>query len=273
MLKRWHPFMFYNELDWLECQLWETYDQMAGYILVEATLDHQGHPKPLVYDENKARFAKWSDKIHHIIVSDLPTVEQSGNHWDRERKQRDAAMPFLLEYAAPEDLILNLDVDEIPSQVTMTTDINDIRGLQLSNHLFAVDWYAEQNVMGSMFPRSCVNFSMQPSELPGAVIGGLSWIREHRYGFPFIANAGWHFSWVGGPDEFRAKDKRSPHTEHSADRMVPGGAEHSYEQGAGQTPVEVGPDWPRYIREGWETKGASGCPLGWFRPRSASHDS
>jgi hypothetical protein len=260
MARYWHPFMFYNELDWLECQLWETYDQMTGYVLVEATLDHQGHSKPLFYDDNKARFAQWSDKIHHIIVEDLPTLEQSANPWDRERRQRDAAMPFLREAADAGDLIINMDVDEIPSQVTMTAEPIGINGLRLSNHLFAVDWFAEMNVMGSMFPVTCVNWSMGPSEMTGAVIGGLSWIREHRYGFPFIDNAGWHFSWVGGPDEYKAKDGRSPHTEHSADRMREGEAEKAYLSGNGQAPVEVGPDWPRYIRE-------RACPESWFRPR------
>lgn len=273
MARYWHPFMFYNELDWLECQLWETYDRMDGYILVEATLDHQGHPKPLVYDENKDRFAKWADKIHHIIVTDLPTVDQAASHWERERPQRDAAMPFLREHASPEDFVYNLDVDEIPSGAALDAEPAGIVGLQLSNHLYAVDWFAEMNVMGSMFPVRCINFSMQPSDIPGAVIGGLSWIRECRYNFPVIENAGWHFSWVGGPDEYAAKDKRSPHTEDSERRMSGGEPERTYREGAGQTPVEVGPDWPRYIRKGWETKGESGCPLGWFRPRSASHDS
>jgi hypothetical protein len=253
--------MFYDELDWLECQLLETYEQMHGYVLVEATLDHQGHPKPLYYDDNKSRFAQWSDKITHIIVRDLPTVEQSANHWDRERRQRDAAMPYLADNADPGDFIINMDIDEVPSQVTMHAEPVGICGLQLSNHLFAVDWYAEMNVMGSMFPARCLNYSMEPSEMPGAVIGGLSWIREHRYQFPVIENAGWHFSWVGGPAEYLAKDRRSPHVEHSADRTAPGAAERSYEQGGGgQVPVEVGPDWPRYIRE-------RRCPASWFRPR------
>lgn len=261
MSRRWHPFMFYDELDWLECQLTETYDQMHRYILIEATLDHQGHPKPLHYDSNKQRFAQWSDKIVHIIVRDLPTLEQSGNHWDRERQQRDAAMPYLFEHAAPEDLVINMDVDEIPSQVTMTAEPDGIRGLRLSNHLFAVDWYAEMNVMGSLIPMRCLDRSMSPSELSGAVQGGLSWIREHRNDYPFIDNAGWHFSWVGGPDEYRAKNRRSPHVEHSASRMAPGAPEHSYEHGGGgQVPVDVGADWPRYIRE-------RRCPESWWRPR------
>jgi Glycosyltransferase family 17 len=260
MARRWHPMMFYNELDWLECQLWETYEVMYRYIIVEATLDHQGHPKPLYYDDNKSRFDQWRDKIIHVIVRDLPTAQTTANHWERERPQRDAAMPVLFEQGKPEDLIFNLDVDEIPSQTALAAETPEIKGLQLSNHLFAVDWYSEMNVMGSLVPVNCLERSMQPSELPGAVRGGLSWIREHRYGYPVIHNAGWHFSWVGGVDEYISKDQRTPHTEHHDERMRPGGPEYSYYEGAGQTPVDVGPDWPRYIRE-------RRCPASWFRPR------
>jgi Glycosyltransferase family 17 len=261
MVQRWHPVMFYNELDWLECQLVETYDVMHRYILVEATLDHQGHEKPLYYDDNQSRFGPWSDKIIHIIVRDLPTAQQTANHWERERPQRDAAMRVLFEHADPGDLILNMDVDEIPSRVAMTAETDRILGLELSNHLFAVNWYAEQNVMGTLIPMHQLDRRMDPSELPGAVHGGLSWIREHRYGYPVLPNAGWHFSWVGGPAEYTAKDQRSPHVEDSVNRMRPGAAEDSYRIGGGfQVPVEVGPDWPRYIRE-------RRCPPNWFRPR------
>jgi hypothetical protein len=260
MALRWHPMMFYNELDWLECQLTETYDAMHRYIVVEATRDHQGHEKPLFFDQNQDRFAPWRDKIIHVVVEDLPSAEQAANHWERERPQRDRAMRVLAEQARPEDLIFNLDVDEIPSRSALVAETPEIKGLQLSNHLFAVDWYAEMNVMGTLVPMNCLDTSWRSSELPGAVLGGLSWIREHRYGYPYIPNAGWHFSWVGGVEEYIAKDQRTPHVEHHAARMAPGAPEESYCRGAGQTPVEVGPDWPRYIRE-------RRCPASWFRPR------
>jgi hypothetical protein len=253
--------MFYNELEWLECQLMETYDQMTGYILVEATLDHQGHEKPLVYEANKKYFERWSDKITHVIVESLPTLEQSPNHWDRERRQRDYAMPVLWDKALPGDFIINMDIDEVPSPSLMTARPRGIYGLNLANHLYAVDWFAEWNVMGSMFPLYCLNRSWQQSpDLPGAVMGGLSWIREHRSQFPVIDKAGHHFSWTGGIGEYKAKDERTPHVEHHGDRMAPGQPEHAYYEGGGQTPVEVDDTYPRYIRERL-------CPPSWFRPR------
>jgi hypothetical protein len=261
MARRFHPFMFYDELDWLECQLTETYDQMEKYILVEATLDHQGHEKPLHYDYNQARFERWADKIIHVVVTDLPTAEQTSNHWERERPQRDRAMDVLQELARPEDLIINMDVDEVPSQTTMLAETASILGLRVANHLFAVDWFAEMGVMGTLIPVHCLDFSRAGSEIPGAVRGGLSWVREHRHDYPVLENAGHHFSWTGGVAEYIAKDRRSPHTEHSAARMAPGEPDRAWREGAGsQVPCEVDKSYPRYIRE-------RRCPESWFRPQ------
>jgi hypothetical protein len=257
---RWHPMMFYNELDWLQCQLEETYDRMHRYILVEATLDHQGHPKPLYYADSRERFSPWRDKIEHVIVRDLPSAQQTANHWERERPQRDAAMAVLEAQAKPEDLILNMDIDEVPSLTTLLCETNQILGLRLSNHLFAVDWFAELGVMGTLIPVHCLDFSRQPSEIAGAWRGGLSWIREHRPDYPVLENAGHHFSWVGGVAEYISKDQRSPHTEHSAERMAAGQPERAYcEGGGGQVACEADETYPRYIRE-------RRCPPSWFRP-------
>lgn len=261
MALRWHPFMFYNEFEWLECQLTETYDRVYRYILVEATLDHQGHPKPLYYDDNKSRFEAWADKIEHVVVQSLPTAEQTGDHWARERLQRDAAMAILEMEAKPEDLIINMDLDEVPSPTTLLCETDQILGLRVANHLFAVDWFAEWGVMGTLIPMHCLNLSRQSSELSGTVLGGLSWVREHRPDYPVLENAGHHFSWVGGPEEYIRKDTRSPHTEHSAERMREGEPERAYREGGGsQVACEVDETYPRYIRE-------RRCPTGWFRPR------
>lgn len=65
-------FLFRDELDLLECRLvqmenWPVY----RHVLVESPLDHQGHPKPLYFYDNRERFAPWADRITHVIA-DLP---------------------------------------------------------------------------------------------------------------------------------------------------------------------------------------------------------
>ena len=65
-------FVFYNEMDLLEYRLALLYDTVDFFILVESTHTYIGKEKPLFYNINKPRFAKYSDKIIHIIVSDFP---------------------------------------------------------------------------------------------------------------------------------------------------------------------------------------------------------
>ena len=51
-------FSFYNELDLLEIRLNVLKGTVDKFVLAEATVTHTGHPKPLYYAENKARFAE-----------------------------------------------------------------------------------------------------------------------------------------------------------------------------------------------------------------------
>lgn len=69
-------FSFFNELDLLEIRL-NTLDKVVDkFILFESTLTHTGNPKPLYYAENKDRFAKFSDRIVHIVVNDFPAMPE-----------------------------------------------------------------------------------------------------------------------------------------------------------------------------------------------------
>ncbi len=65
-------FRFFNELDLLELRLNILDAHVDYFVLVEATKTFSGLDKPLYYQENKERFAKWNHKIiHHIITLSL----------------------------------------------------------------------------------------------------------------------------------------------------------------------------------------------------------
>lgn len=105
-------FIFYKELDILEIRLNELYPVVDRFVLVEARKTHTGQPKTLFYDDNKARYARFADKIIHVIVDDIPAdrakgVEASYYHRDRINDG--------LKGANPDDLIMVSDADEIPS--------------------------------------------------------------------------------------------------------------------------------------------------------------
>jgi hypothetical protein len=256
MPRHFFVFMFRNELEMLQCQLEEHYDDIDRFILVEATVNHQGRPKPLVYAENRDRFAQWNDKIIHVPVDNLPPPGANVDPWFRERMQRDASLPVIRELAVPGDVIVNCDVDEVPSGEALAARPDPVLGLNMKQYLFAVDWWVEWNVMGTLVSADLI-LSQQVS---------LSAIREQRTQHPYVNNGGWHFSWVGGQQEIQEKLFAFCHLEHMQQGLEANAVNAMYGQGRGSlgadpyTPVEVDETWPKFIRE-------RRCPESWFRPR------
>jgi beta-1,4-mannosyl-glycoprotein beta-1,4-N-acetylglucosaminyltransferase len=107
-------FTFFNELDLLEIRL-ETLDSVVDFfVIAEAPITYRADLKPLYFELNKQRFAKFLPKIRHIIVDDLPTEKGFDQNWQRETLQR-AALERGLADARDEDIIMLSDLDEIPT--------------------------------------------------------------------------------------------------------------------------------------------------------------
>ncbi|WP_404370644.1 hypothetical protein AB5I39_02350 [Sphingomonas sp. MMS24-J45] len=104
-------FPFDRELDMLEHRLRETVDLVDGVILIEASQTYRGDPKPLYFAAAAARFAWAKAKIRHVTLASLGGPEASPK--ERAARQRNAAV-LALRDAAPDDILLLLDVDEIP---------------------------------------------------------------------------------------------------------------------------------------------------------------
>ena len=77
--------MLNQELDILEVRLSELFDTVDVFVVIEASVTHQGKPKPLYYRDNAQRFARFAKKIRAIAVNDLPTGD---DNWAREQYQR-----------------------------------------------------------------------------------------------------------------------------------------------------------------------------------------
>ena len=71
-MKIYDGFIFFNELDLLEIRLNILNDVVDYFILVEASVTHQGTPKPFIFEENKDKFTKFLDKIIYIKVTNIP---------------------------------------------------------------------------------------------------------------------------------------------------------------------------------------------------------
>ena len=244
-------FMLRDELPMLQMRLEELDDLAWRFVLVEATMDHQGHPKPLYYAENREQFAPWHDRIVHIIADNLP---DSPNPWVREHAQRDRALPALAE-ADPFDTVLISDIDEIPGRAALEASPRPVLALEQSVCAFAVDWYA---------------FPERTSVLATVAYArhyGLARTRDARGSYPVIRDAGFHFSWLGGKRACTEKLDAFCHVE--AREAVRRGLESGdfIERGlwnvATLTPVDVDERWPEMIRK-------RRCPDEWWRPREAA---
>ncbi len=118
-------FVFYNELDILEIRLNTLAPFVDHFVLVESPRTFTGQPKPLVYEENKARFAEFRDKIIHVIDDDMP--EHADSTFVREAHQRSAIGRGLGD-AHADDLIIVSDADEIPKPAALAEALETAAG-------------------------------------------------------------------------------------------------------------------------------------------------
>jgi glycosyltransferase involved in cell wall biosynthesis len=198
-------FQFYNELDLLELRLAELDPVVDHFVLVEATTTHAGTPKPLHYWENRQRFADHADKIIHVVVEDDP----GGFSWKREAHQREAIARGLTGCDA-RDLVIIGDADEILRSdiVERMRDADSPRqGLfapQLDIFLYFLNLRSRDPWI-SVAAASCeLVRQVGPNRMRYLVKQGIG---------ETIADAGWHFTWMGGVDRFLAKLDAFAHRE------------------------------------------------------------
>ena len=268
MTRVYDTFLFSGELDMLECRLTELQDcDIYRHVIVEGTTTFQGGPKPLYYPEHRARFTPWADRIRYVAMT--PSTDhpgkQPGEAWAREHSSRQATWKGLQD-ADPGDVVIHGDVDEIPSPeaVKLLPALHHTPcKLALRWAHFAVDWLTPW-----VWPA--------PSIMRFGQVGDFTFLREH--GWPIAdlgVPAGWHLTWLGGPDAIVRKVNSFSHTER-IEEITAGAKEGKYyERGllwAGGIPdgtihpetqlaaVDVDDSWPRWV---YERK----CPDNWFRPR------
>ncbi|MCF4129628.1 hypothetical protein HBB12_030415 (plasmid) [Methylobacterium sp. SyP6R] len=186
----------------LELRLAEMGPAVDRFVLVEARHTHAGLQKPLHFAENRARFAAHADRIVHVVVEDDP----GGFAWRREAHQRDAIARGLAG-ADPDDLVLVSDVDEIlrPEVVAaLRTAPGDLFAPRLAMRLYFLDLAAAEPWLSvAAAPWSLIR-RIGPNHARYLVKQGL--------GRP-VAEAGWHFTWIGGIERFEAKMRAYAHRE------------------------------------------------------------
>jgi len=267
-------FQFYNELDLLEIRLAELSPVVDHFVLVEAAYTHAGAPKPLYYAENRERFARYADKIIHVVVEDDP----GGFAWVREAHQRQAIQRGLTQ-AGPADMVIISDADEIlrPEVVNRLRaaggDGPSVFAPHLDIHLYFLNLRS---------PEPWISVAAAPFALVQRVgANNMRYLAKQGIG-QTIPAAGWHFTWMGGMERFLAKLDAFAHREmmgsfdHDGDvnraRLQKFFATGRFEEGAipgmwtalSRVPIDEG--FPATLR----ARRAEFERMGWIAPEGAA---
>ena len=197
-------FPFFNEFEMLSIRLNELKNVIDKHILVESEITHSGKSKELFFNERRALFRKWSDRIIHVNVRLFPGLPATV-----EQMQRQAIWDSLIKLnAKDDDVILMGDADEIPSPNAIKTALNYVDKGDVCFEMFLYQYYLN----------SCIG-----KEWPGTRMAKISTIRDNKWTMTelrhkspsfLLKEAGWHFGFMGGADRVKKKIQSYMHSEY-----------------------------------------------------------
>ena len=219
--------LFFNELELLELRLEELYPYVDLFLIVESTKTFTGISKPLHYKNNIDRFKKWSDKIRHYVVDDMPlsatkeelikstTIEsQQTIEFFRERHQRNSMGKGLKSLnISYDDIIIVSDVDEFPNH-NIFKNLNN--NLPYGPVIFKQKWLVWNTQLEKMHHWMGSTAFYYSHYIHDKSI--FQKIRDDRWNtdnprFYTEDNGGFHFSWFSSLEFIRTKLKSFSHTE------------------------------------------------------------
>ena len=275
-MKVFDSFIFFNELELLEMRLNILGDVVDKFVLTESPYTVSGNEKPLYYEENKDKFAKWHDKIVHNITEEIPNdfshmMEKSKFHigyseldpygtpfinlpirFQRAVFNRNNSC-FGIEKAGAEDgdLVMTSDADEIINPLVLQDlswfDPNKHYTTLCNAYYYKLNFLYQDDWMGT---RLCTW-----KHLKGTTIDQH---RQDHANAHKIADGGWHFSFLGNAENFKLKLASYEHTENNIASNTDN-AEEKIEQGLdpigrGMTyrAVPIDESYPEYIQNNQE---------------------
>lgn len=203
-------FQFFNELDILKIRLNVLSPVVDRFVISEATETFSGLKKPLYYEENKEKFAEFSDKIIHVTVEDTP----KGDTHYRDTFQKNAVTRGLKD-CKDEDVIIFSDLDEIPNpdQIReILKNFSDDKIYHFAQRLFYCYLNMEE-VSGNLLSyagefegverKKWIGTKMLSYKLlreQGLLLGELRFPERKEIGIR-VDDGGWHFGYMGGHGE------------------------------------------------------------------------
>ncbi len=210
-MKIYDCFMFFNELDLLDIRLHELNETVDKFVLVESHYCHNGSPKPLYYGDNKSRFAEFNSKIIHIVADDI--VPPKNLDWlpkqfctEVECNQRSRIEQGIAD-ASPIDFILVSDVDEIPRAAEVAKLKKGLLKSARQSVCFVMDiyyYYLNNQMLNSGWSGTVGMAAFQrwgPQEMRDTRMNETKFMKSRIR----VEHAGWHFSYMGEPENIKEK--------------------------------------------------------------------
>lgn len=192
--------MFHWEFDLLEIRMRELWDVVDYFYVTESICDHRGNDRELILSKNIDRF-DWAKEKLVVITSDKP--KDAVTSWDYERYQRLKSVKACKNIVQEDDLILISDIDEIMNaeSVLKADKIGGIFTMKMPMFYYYMNLYVEDWI----YPKAITyKYLEDPNTLRSRDPNRTA----------IIENAGWHFSYLGTPDQIRYKIKTFAHDEY-----------------------------------------------------------
>ena len=199
----------------LDLRLRLLWDVVDWFVIGEAEITHAGQPKTLRFD--KARYAWAMPKIRYLPM-DNAVFAQCRDNWARENWQRIRLIDGCAD-AAPSDVVMVSDVDEIPDPGKVAGAANHpgagIRVFEQLLFYFYGDylcttaplWKGTRAATAATLKRFTLQDIRTGDKETGLSLSPAPW-------------GGWHFSYLGGIDRIFEKIGRTVHTEVNVPRFT-----------------------------------------------------
>lgn len=208
---------YFQEPDLLELRMLELDGWVDRFVVVEGNRTHAGAPRTSSIPQ--ALRDRWGDRLVTAMI-DLPEGDGPTWTWRREMGQRNGIRDVLRALgAAPDDMVLVSDVDELPNQFFMSIlsqlppDAVAVAHQQL--HYYDVNHVSPGGWRGTR--------ATQFANLDVLGADGVRYAGTERGGFPRILevpHAGWHFSYFGGLRRIQTKITSFLHQEFNLPEHV-----------------------------------------------------
>jgi beta-1,4-mannosyl-glycoprotein beta-1,4-N-acetylglucosaminyltransferase len=215
-MKIYDCFLFNDENHILEVRINELKDFVDYFIIIEFGENHQGKKKGKKI--NKEILEKFKKKIRYYYFE---SFNKKLTVWEKENFQRNKINDGIFD-AAPNDVIIVSDVDEIPilKNIDFSKINNQVFAFSQINSIYKLNLYREQvEWTGS---KLCLKkYLKSPQWLRSLKVHKkYNFLRidkllskNYYRKFKIIKNGGWHFGWIRNIDEIINKLDSFAHTE------------------------------------------------------------